>query len=275
MLGRQLALAKFRAKKQFGQNFLVNKGVIKKIIEIVNPTEKKKILEIGAGKGALTEMLVQANADIYAVEIDRDLLTVLRQKFEGSTNFHLFNKNFLELDLSRIFANDRFVVVGNIPYNITTPIITKLIEHRKNIDFAVLMVQWEVAKRLVATNKDGKDYGSLSLAIQYYTHSKICFKVKRGSFYPIPKVDSAVVKLNFSAIPVVSIADEKLLFDVIHQAFQFRRKKLANCLRRPPFNLSSIQIDRLCKATGIDLNRRGEELSLEEFATLANFLIER
>jgi 16S rRNA (adenine1518-N6/adenine1519-N6)-dimethyltransferase len=268
-------LANFRPRKRFGQNFLVNPGIIQKIIEVVNPQTGDTILEIGPGKGALTQLLLNSSAETYAVEIDRDLCAELEKKLGSLENFHLINGDFLEIDLDAFIAtidSEKLKIVGNIPYNITTPIITSLLENYQMIDFGVLMVQWEVAKRLTASESDGKDYGSISLAVEYCAEAEICFKVSKGSFYPIPKVDSAVIKLEMRQTPAVDVSDEALLFQVIHTAFNYRRKMLRSCLRNPPLNLTKSQIQKISESTTIDMKRRGETLSLEEFSELTDII---
>lgn len=250
----------------------MNPGIIQKIIEVVNPQTGDTILEIGPGKGALTQLLLNSGAEIYAVEIDRDLCAELKKKIGSLKNFHLINEDFLEIDLDTFIPaidSEKLKIIGNIPYNITTPIITSVLENYQRIEFAVFMVQWEVAKRLTANESHGKDYGSISLAVRYCAEAEICFKVSKGSFYPIPKVDSAVIKLEMRQTPAVDVSDEALLFEVIHTAFNYRRKMLRSCLRKPPLKLTKSHIQKISESTTIDMRRRGEKLSLEEFAELA------
>lgn len=259
-------------KKYLGQHFLVDPDISRKIVKIVDPQPDDMICEIGPGRGALTEYLVNSDADIYAIELDEDLAKSLKNKYGDCHNFHLIIDDVLNVALDKINEQNKITVVGNIPYNITTPIIERVIEYKQSIKNIYIMVQWEVAKRIVATPDHGKDYGSFSLFVQYHCAPEICFKVKRGSFYPVPNVDSAFIKLRVREQPKVSVTDEKLLFTIIRTAFQYRRKMLRNCLKREPLNLTKDQLAHLANTVDIDLRKRGEKLGLTEYKELCDVI---
>ena len=245
--------------KRFGQNYLIDKNIIKKIIDEINPQIEDKIIEIGPGRGALTGLLVTRAGDFTAVEIDSRVIENLKTKFPS---LKIINEDFLKLDLIRFANNQRIKIVGNIPYNITSSIIFKMIENRNYVHDAVLMVQHEVAKRMNA-EIGSKDYGILSVLLNAFGDVKLCFKVSPNVFRPRPKVYSAVVHINWKK-EGLQIEDE-LFIKLVKAAFGNRRKILKNSLS------NSIFVNYDFSGSGINLNRRAEELNTEEFIRLASF----
>lgn len=244
--------------KRFGQNFLQDKNIIKKIAEVINPKPGDKIIEIGPGQGALTKLLAESGADIIAVEIDKRVIEFLTDSFP---NIKIINQDFLEFDLTKLNSID-LRVVGNIPYNITSPIIFKLIEKHQIVRDSVFMVQYEVAKRMTA-KKGSKDYGILSVLLSYFANAELCFKVSPNVFYPKPKVYSAVVRIDFKKNIDDSLS--KIFIQIVKAAFGNRRKTLKNSLSNSIFaqlNFSGCEVD---------LTLRAEQLDVSDFIKLAEF----
>ena len=248
--------------KRLGQNYLRDDNIIRKIINEISPEQEDLIVEIGPGEGALTNRLVEIVPNMQAVELDKRNVELLQSKFP---HLKLIEADFLDLDLKVILANHekKMRIVGNIPYNITSPIIFKMIENRKIINDFVIMVQNEVALRIIAKS-GGKDYGILSVITQYFTDVRLCFKVSPNVFYPRPKVYSAVLHFNFKARSTNEKHDE-IFIKIVKAAFGNRRKMLYNSLRNSIF--SDINFDN----SGVDLSLRAEKLSIEDFETLAIF----
>jgi len=248
--------------KRFGQNYLIDKNIINKIISIINPQKDDIIIEIGPGQGALTQYLASSSAKIFAFEIDKRVIEQLKEKFENVT---FINADFLEIDL-RELESSSLRIVGNIPYNITSPIIFKIFENNSLIRDAVLMVQYEVAKRMIA--KVGtKDYGILSVLLKFFTDTELCFKVSPNVFYPKPKVYSAVVKMKIKECP-----DEifnKTFINVVKAAFGNRRKILKNSFSNSIFAQLNFEKSK------IDLSKRAEQLDLADFIQLTNFILNK
>lgn len=255
-----------KPKKRLGQVFLVNTSIQDKIIEAVNLTKTGRVLEIGPGKGQMSRKIANSAKELVVVEIDKELCDLLKDDFKGIRNIKIVNENILKLDIAQYFKKGKFKVIGNIPYYITTPIIEHLFKYLNRIDEIYLMVQKEFAKRLVVLPKD-KGRSALSCFAQFYTEPEILFLVKRGSFRPMPKVDSAFVKLGVRKEPAVKVKDRDLFFKVIRASFQQRRKTLRNSLKGivPSERLSTFFL-----ASKINPNIRPEDLSLQAFADLAN-----
>lgn len=244
--------------KRFGQNFLKDKNILRKIAEVINPQKDETIIEIGPGEGALTEILVKSGAEIIAIEIDK---RVIEQLTADYPSIKIINQDFLEIDLTQ-FHSSELRIVGNIPYNITSPIIFKLIENHKVIHDAVFMVQYEVAKRMTA-KKGSKDYGIFSVLLNYFAETEFCFKVSPNVFYPKPKVFSAVVKIKFKKNTDESL--NKTFIQIVKAAFGNRRKTLKNSLA------NSIFAQLNFSGCGVDLSLRAEQLDLSDFIKLAEF----
>lgn len=258
---------KLRADKKLGQNFLIDHSVVQRIVEAAELSEKDTVLEVGPGIGTLTQGLAESKANVVAVELDQRLLPVLATTLEGYDNVRVVHGDILKVDIMAEVGNKEFKCCANLPYYITTPIIFALIEKRLPMERLVAMVQKEVAERMAA-KPGGKEYGALSVAIQYYTEPEIAFIVPPSSFIPAPSVDSAVIVCKRRTTPAVEVEDEKLFFRVVQAAFSLRRKMLSNSLKN--MGISSAQCAEWLSLAGIDGKRRAETLSLEEFAALAN-----
>lgn len=265
----------FNIKKNFGQNFLIDQHVIDKIISSSDITDDDIILEIGPGIGTLTQYLAKAAKKVIAVEIDNSLIPILKGVLSSFDNVEIINNDILKVDIWDIVNTNKdknIKVVANLPYYITTPIIMKLLEERFPIKSITVMIQKEVAYRMNA-KPDSKDYGALSLAVQYYSLPYIVANVPQNCFIPRPSVDSAVIKLNILSSPSINVNDEKLMFKLIKIAFSQRRKTLLNCLYNVgDFNLDKKEIAKLLNESGFDENIRGEKLLLKDFAILSNEL---
>lgn len=261
----------FRFKKALGQNFLKDRNVVEDIIEGSGITENTRVLEIGPGVGSLTEAMLEKAESVTAVELDANLIPILEEEFKDRENFRLLYGDILKMDIGEIMGDKEFITVANLPYYVTTPIIIKLLEEDSNLRSLTVMVQKEVAERLTA--KPGtKDYGSLTLLTEYYTKAEIVRIVPPECFIPAPKVESAVIRLDIREVPPVTVKDTDFMMRVIKESFAMRRKTIANNLKKiagSPENLRSA----LQKAS-IDPGRRGETLSLSEFALLSDALLE-
>ena len=256
-----------KMSKKLGQNFLIKRGIVDEIVHAAELTVGEPVLEVGPGIGTLTQGLAQSGADVTAVELDRRLLEVLDTTLASYDNVRIIHGDVLKLDVPTIMNQKRFKVVANLPYYITTPIIMSLLESKLPIERLVVMVQKEVALRMVA--KPGtKDYGALSVAVQYYTEPDIVLDVPPKSFLPAPAVTSSVIRCILRDKPPVDVIDEKLFFRVVKAGFAQRRKTFANTMRTT--GLSKEQIDDILVKANIDGQRRGETFSLQEFADVAN-----
>ena len=256
-----------RADKRLGQNFLIDEEIVKKIVEAAELKASDTVLEVGPGIGTLTQGLALTGASVVAVELDKRLLPVLAKTLGSYENVNIINEDILKLDILSAVGGKSFKAVANLPYYITTPIIFSLLEQKLPLELLVVMVQREVAERMVA-EPGGKEYGALSVAINYYTEPRIAFLVPPDSFVPAPAVDSAVIVCRRRKLPPVEVNDEKLFFRVVKAAFSVRRKMLSNALRN--MGLSPERTNFWLEKAGIDGRRRGETLSLAEFAALAN-----
>jgi len=261
----------FSFKKGLGQNFLTDKTVLEKIAEAAGGSDG--VLEIGPGFGVLTKELAENFKKVVTIEIDNRLIEVLDYTLSEYDNVEIINEDVLKCDLDKIIEEkfgEKISIAANLPYYITTPIITSIIERKLNISSLVVMIQKEVAERICA-EPGTKNYGAISVLCGYYTEPEIIVTVGANKFVPPPKVDSAVVKMKMRATPRVSVSDEKLFFRVVKAAFSQRRKTLLNCLASAfPYGKDNIS-ERMLKA-GIEPSRRGETLSIEEFARLSEEL---
>ena len=256
-----------KMSKKLGQNFLIKRGIVDEIVHAAELTVGEPVLEVGPGIGTLTQGLAQSGADVTAIELDRRLLEVLDTTLASYDNVRIIHGDVLKLDVPTIMNHKPFKVVANLPYYITTPIIMSLLESKLPIERLVVMVQKEVALRMVA--KPGtKDYGALSVAVQYYTEPDIILDVPPKSFLPAPAVTSSVIRCVLRDKPPVEVRDEKLFFRVVKAGFAQRRKTFANTMRTT--GLSKEQIDDILVKADIDGQRRGETFSLQEFADVAN-----
>ena len=266
----------FNFQKKFGQNFLINTGVLEDIIDAAEVTDEDMVLEIGPGIGTMTQYLCENARQVIAVEIDTNLIPILKDTLSAYDNVRIINDDILKVDineLAREYNNGRPIkVVANLPYYITTPIIMGLFESHVPIESITVMVQKEVADRMQA-GPGTKDYGALSLAVQYYSKPQIVVNVPPSCFMPQPKVGSTVISLRRHQQPVVQVEDEKLMFKVIRASFNQRRKTLANGLNNyGGINLTKEQLQQSIEELGVPVNIRGEALSLEQFACLSNII---
>ncbi len=283
------ALNHTRPKKHLGQNFLINPGALEIILEAGALTEDDTVIEIGAGLGCLTEVLAQHAERVIAIEVDVLLYNALVAHFgvtcepklalQKSTNsrVQLLNTDVLKLEFNSLLVDGNpgtvpttFKVIANLPYSITTPILWKLLAHHKQIHSCVLMMQKEVAERIVA-GPGGKDYGALTIGVAYRAEATLIATLSPENFYPAPKVDSALLKLKMRETPKVAVDNEELFFKVVRTAFRTRRKMLKNALARGEFASGEV-LAAAFEELGIAPQRRAETLDITEFAALANFL---
>ncbi|MEQ7054604.1 16S rRNA (adenine(1518)-N(6)/adenine(1519)-N(6))-dimethyltransferase RsmA [Paenibacillaceae sp. P-4] len=265
----------FSFKKSLGQNFLIDMNILRRIVDAAELDDVTGALEIGPGIGALTEQLAKRARRVTAVEIDQRLLPILGEVLEPYEHVHVVHGDVLKVDLHELFREqfqdvDRVSVVANLPYYVTTPIMMKLLEERLPLKNIVVMIQKEVAERMAA-KPGGKDYGSLSVAVQYFAEPELVCTVPHTVFIPQPNVESAVIRLRVRQTPPVQVKDEPLLFDVVQASFAQRRKTIWNNLKAR--YASKCGTDRLTEALAsahIEPNRRGETLSIEEFAALSH-----
>ena len=268
----------FAFQKKFGQNFLIDSNVLESIIRGAEITKDDFVLEIGPGIGTMTQYLCEVARQVVAVEIDKMLIPILQDTLSEYDNVEVINQDVLKVDIKSLAEEKNngkpIKVVANLPYYITTPIIMGLFESGVPIDSITIMVQKEVADRM-QTGPGSKDYGALSLAVQYYATAKVILNVSATCFMPRPNVDSAVIKLTRHKEPTVNVADEKLMFKIIRASFNQRRKTLVNGLKNSPeLSFSKEQIVKAIEKIGKPETIRGEALTLEEFAELANAFTE-
>ena len=268
----------FVFQKKFGQNFLIDTHVLDKIIGSAEITKDDVVLEIGPGIGTMTQYLACAAKKVIAVEIDKALIPILEDTLSEYENVRVINHDVLKVDIAKLAEEENggkpIKVVANLPYYITTPIIMGLFENHVPLKSITIMVQKEVADRM-QTGPGSKDYGALSLAVQYYAKPYIVANVPPNCFMPRPKVGSAVIRLERYENPPVTVKDEKLMFRLIRASFNQRRKTLANGLKNSPeLDYTKEEIEAAIEALGRGASIRGEALTLEEFAKLADLLSE-
>lgn len=269
----------FVFQKKFGQNFLIDSHVLDKIVSAAGITKDDFVLEIGPGIGTMTQYLAASARKVFAVEIDKALIPILEDTLKEFDNVQVINQDILKVDIKKLAEehNDGkpIKVVANLPYYITTPIIMGLFESQVPIDSITVMVQKEVADRM-KVGPGTKDYGALSLAVQYYAEPYIVANVPPNCFMPRPKVGSAVIRLTRHEKPPVEVVDEKLMFRLIRASFNQRRKTLANGLNNSPeLSYSKEEIQQTIEKCGFKAGIRGEALTLEDFAKLANAFSEK
>lgn len=266
----------FAFQKKFGQNFLIDGHVLDKIIRSANITKDDFVLEIGPGIGTMTQYLAEAAREVAAVEIDKALIPILEDTLSGYDNVTVINEDVLKLDIKQLIMERNggkpVKVVANLPYYITTPIIMGLFESHVPIDSITVMVQKEVAQRM-QSGPGSKDYGALSLAVQYYAEPYIVANVPPNCFMPRPKVGSAVIRLTTYKEAPIDVKDEKLMFRIIRASFNQRRKTLVNGLNNSPeISISKEIIAEAIAELGVSPTIRGEALTLGEFARLSNII---
>ncbi|GHU41330.1 ribosomal RNA small subunit methyltransferase A [Clostridia bacterium] len=266
----------FHFRKKYGQNFLIDTHIIDKILQAAHVDKEDFVLEIGPGIGTLTQALCENAKTVLAVEIDKDLIPILEDTLQDYDNLTLINQDVLKLNLMQVIQeqnNGRPIkVVANLPYYITTPILMELLESKLPVESITVMVQTEVAQR-IQIGPGSKEYGALSLAVQYYAEPRLITHVSPGCFLPKPNVGSAVLHLQIHDTPPVSVADEQLMFRLIRASFQQRRKTLANSISNAEGLFISKEVTyRALKEMGLSESVRGEALGLVEFADLSNRL---
>lgn len=256
--------ARIRPLKRFGQNYLTDKNIINKIVDTFNPAKEDSIVEIGPGTGALTRTIYEKIGPYTVVEIDTRVIDNLKNEFPG---LNVINQDFLEINLEELAKqNNKLRIIGNIPYNLTSSILFKLFYDRRYINDALLMVQYEVAKRMTA-KQGSKDYGILSVLLNYFANTELCFKISPNVFYPKPNVWSTIVHISFDKETNFGVKDEDFI-KVVKASFGNRRKTLKNSLSNSIFNKSIIDIK------SFPLNKRAEELSIDQFIELTKLLKE-
>lgn len=263
----------FRFSKKLGQNFLIDQNILEKIVEGAQITREDGVLEIGPGIGTMTQVLSQRAKKVVAVEIDSSLLPILQDTLQDFENAEVIHGDVLKLPLKDIlqnrFKHEKIKVVANLPYYVTTSIVMKLLEEELPIDSITIMIQKEVAERMNAA-PGGKDYGALSVAVQFYSQPQLITNVPSSVFMPPPKVDSTVIRLDILQQPKVKVNNRKLFFQVVRAAFGKRRKTLLNALSTGNLGIEKDGIGKILHMVEIDSKRRGETLSLQEFANIAN-----
>lgn len=265
----------FNFQKKFGQNFLIDTSVLDRIIAASEITKEDMVLEIGPGIGTMTQYLCEAAREVVAVEIDKNLIPILEDTLSSYDNVTVINQDILKVDIAKLTEEKNggrpIKVVANLPYYITTPIIMGLFESHVPLDSITIMVQKEVADRM-QVGPGTKDYGALSLAVQYYAKPEIIANVPPNCFMPRPKVGSAVIKLTRYEEPPVQVEDEGLMFRIIRASFNQRRKTLANGLKNGGIPITKEELAEILNKMGLPENIRGEALSLSQFAELANLI---
>jgi 16S rRNA (adenine1518-N6/adenine1519-N6)-dimethyltransferase len=271
---RTLTRYGIRLRKRWGQNLLVDEGILEKIVEAANLKEGDTVLEIGPGIGTLTKRLARKAEKVITVEIDSLLVKLLKEELKEYNNIEIIEADILNLDLSSLFTSyqlpvTKIKVVTNLPYYITSPLLLHLLEEKERIASMVIMLQREVGERILG-RPGGKEYGLLSIAIQYHTEPEFITYVPKASFSPQPKVEGVVLRLIVLRDSRVKIRDEGLFFKIVRAAFGKRRKTLLNALSMGGLGLKKEEINSFLLEAGIDPKRRAETLSLEDFARLSN-----
>lgn len=275
---------KIQANKSLGQNFLVNDNVIDEIIRCSNIDKQDLIIEIGPGLGVLTNRLLQESNNVVAVELDKRMVNILKDRFAQNINdqaeskLEIINEDILKINLNQLIAEKRknqeikqVKIVANLPYYISTPIIMKLLENRLDIDEIIVMVQQEVAERLIA--KTGTRLaGAITYAVEYYSEATSLIKVPKESFVPSPKVESEVIKLKVRKDEKIHVENEKLLFNIISKSFMQRRKTLSNALLNNNIMKNKDDVKKMWTELGMDENVRGESLTLEQFGKITDYI---
>ncbi len=266
-------MEKIRPKKALGQNFLTDKNVLARIVEAGAVSGDDRVMEVGPGRGSLTGTLADTGARVLAVEIDRELAPLLEREFSGRENVEIVRADILDVDLAELLLSryaGKWKVVANLPYNISSQVLIRFLDNRELFSRMVLMLQKEVGERLIAP-PGCKEYGILSVFCCLHFDIRREFIVKPGSFYPPPKVDSVVLRFEPLPAPRVDVGDEAFFRRVVRAAFGMRRKTLRNCLKSA-MSLDEKHLAQALERCGIDGGRRGETLSLEEFAALCRAL---
>lgn len=258
----------FKFSKSLGQNFLIDDSVLTDIVDGASVDDKDFIIEIGPGVGTLTAKLLMKAKKVTSIELDNDLIPILQEELREHENFDLIHNDALKVDFNSLIGDEPSVkLVANLPYYVTTPIIVKLLKDGYNFKSLTIMIQKEVAERINA-EPNCKEYGALSVLVQYYCNTSIVRRVAPSCFIPRPKVESIVIRLDRLEAPRVNVKDENLMFALVRAGFNMRRKTLWNATKT--FNLSKEKLEEAFEKSGIDPKRRAETLSIEEFAHLSD-----
>ena len=270
-----------RANKSLGQNFLINNEVVEKIVNSSDISKEDMVIEIGPGLGTLTKYLLEKAGKVLCVELDAKMIKILQDRFSLYDNFELINEDILKVNLNEIIMENKkdgkiknVKIVANLPYYITTPIIMKWFEEKLDIKSITVMIQKEVADRLIET-PGGKNTGAITHTVYYYCESEKIMEVPNSSFIPEPEVTSEVIKLNLRDKPAVDIENTKVMFMIIKSAFMQRRKTLLNALTNTKVFINKEEGIQILKELNLDENVRAEKLSIQEFANIAKIIIER
>ena len=257
-----------RANKKLGQNFLINEEIIESIVQKAEISKEDTIIEIGPGIGSLTNELIANAKRVIAIELDANMVDILKSRFGIFKNLEIVYGDVLKTDINELIKNEKNVkVVANLPYYITTPIIMKLLEERLELKSITVMVQKEVAERICSSYKD-KEYGAITISVQYFSSPSIIIDVPKENFLPSPEVDSSVIKLDLLDKPRVDVNDEKLFFRLVKSAFSQRRKTISNSLTC--VGISKQEIEKILDDLKIDKKLRAENLSIYQYAEIAN-----
>ena len=278
---RLLAKYDFKCRKSLGQNFLIDQNILKIIIHSLEPEKEDCILEIGTGIGTLSAFLSTQIKQVISIEKDRKLIPIIKENLSPFNNIEMIFEDVMNFNFN-IFLQENIKkgrkinkIVGNLPYYISIPLIRKIIKLGKNVKIAVFLVQKEVGKRLMAQPGE-KDYGILSIATQYYSMPSKVHIVPATVFYPKPKVNSMIIRLDIMEKPRIKVDDEKVFFEIVRASFQQRRKRIINSLANYfQGKIDKVEIENILEKTGIDKSLRGETLTLEEFAKLSNEMGEK
>ena len=270
-----------RANKSLGQNFLINNEVVENIISSSEISKEDMVIEIGPGLGTLTKYLLEKAGKVLCIELDTKMIRILQDRFCQYDNFELINADILKVNLNEIIAENKkdgkiknVKIVANLPYYITTPIIMKLLEEKLDIKSITVMIQKEVADRLIET-PGGKNTGAITYTVYYYCKSEKIMEVPNSSFIPEPEVTSEVIKLNLRNEPAVDIKNTKVMFMIIKSAFMQRRKTLLNALTNTKVFINKEEGTQILKKLNLNENVRAEELSIQDFANITKIIIER
>ena len=268
-----------KANKSLGQNFLISNEVVEKIVDCSNISKDDLVIEIGPGLGTLTKELLEKAGKVVAIELDKKMLSILKDRFSLYHNFSLINKDVLKVDLNKLIKEEkekngfkRAKIVANLPYYITTPIIMKLLEEKLDLESITVMIQKEVADRLVAIPRE-KDTGAITYSVYYYSEAESVLEVSNNSFIPEPEVTSKVIKLNIRKETPVEVKSRKVMFRIIKCAFMQRRKTLLNALVNAKVFLNKEEGLKILKELNLDENIRAEKLNLQNFADITNKIL--
>lgn len=268
-----------KANKSLGQNFLINENVVNTIVDCSEITESDLVIEIGPGLGTLTKHLLERAGKVICIELDRKMVKILDERFKLYDNFSILNQDVLKVDLESLIKEEKNIkkiknvkIVANLPYYITTPIIMKLLEEKLDLESITVMIQKEVADRLIAIPGD-KDTGAITYSVYYYAESQGIMEVPKESFIPEPEVTSKVIKLNIRKNLPINVKDEKVMFKIIKSAFMQRRKTLLNALTNTKVFISKEEGIEILKKLGLDINVRAEKLTIEDYANITNEIL--